>query len=112
MFIDSHLYVITNRPDIIALQEVGPHVPALRGYASYILGCDDGSSTGLVMYVRSGLPVTFREKDSHCGIEFITTLHTPNQILFANLYIHSVAFSCSQSLIVFLRKRLKSWDDR
>ncbi len=46
------------------------------------------------IYIKSGIPITFREKGSHCGIEFITvTLHTPNdQILFANLYIHSGAF--------------------
>lgn len=80
---DLHSYVITKRPGIIALQEVGPHVPALRGYETYILGCDNGSSRGLVMYVKSGLPVTFREKGSHHGVEFIiVTPHTPNESNF------------------------------
>ncbi len=32
---DIHSYVISQKPDIIVLQEVGPDVPPLRGYVSY-----------------------------------------------------------------------------
>ena len=58
-FTDLHSYVLTNKPDIIALQEVGPHIPALRGYDTYVLGCDEGISKALAMYVKGGLPVIF-----------------------------------------------------
>ncbi len=44
-FTDLHSYVISQKPDIIVLQEVGPAVPPLRGYISYSRG--DGSSRGL-----------------------------------------------------------------
>lgn len=60
-FTDLHSYVITQKPDVIALQEVGPEVPQLRGYVNHSLGPGDGSSRGLTTYVKHGLPFTFHE---------------------------------------------------
>lgn len=31
---DLHSYVITQKPDIIGLQEVGPEMPRLKGYVT------------------------------------------------------------------------------
>ncbi len=63
-FTDLHSYVLTNSPDLISLQEVGPEVLPLRGYVSYTLGCGVGSSRGLVTYVKEGIPSTIEDKGS------------------------------------------------
>ena len=93
-FPDLHSYVITHRPDIIALQEVGPEVPPLTGYVSHVLGCNDGSGRGLAMFLKCGLPITLKDKGKCNGTEFIVVaLYTQSDvILFANLYVHAGAF--------------------
>lgn len=90
---DLHSYVLLHKPDIISLQETGPVVPGLRGYDSHVLGCNDGSSRGLVTYVKFGLPVTLVEMGVNGGTEFITVcLHlVEGDIYFINMYVHSGA---------------------
>ena len=93
-FTDLHSYVITTCPDLISLQEVGPEILPLHGYNSYTLGCSDGSSRGLVMYVKESLPCTLKEKGICNGVEYIIvrlTFHT-DTVLFANLYVHANSF--------------------
>ncbi|XP_076049743.1 uncharacterized protein LOC143030478 [Oratosquilla oratoria] len=83
----------TKSPDFIAVQETGPEVYELRGYYQHILSCDDGSSRGMVTYVKSGLPVTLVEKGVNGGIEYITVcLHLSNNYIYiTNMYVHSGA---------------------
>ncbi len=69
-FADLHSYVVTHRPDLIALQEVGPQVPVLRGYDSYVLDAAAGSSRGVVTYVRQGLAFAFEYMGVTAGIFF------------------------------------------
>ena len=54
-----HAHVLLHCPDIITLQEVGMHMSDLWHYTSHILDCANGSSKGLVTYVKQGAPVTF-----------------------------------------------------
>ena len=94
-FTDLHSHVLLHKPDIIALQEVGPRVPELRGYASHTLSCGDGSSRGMATYIKQGIPVNFMEMGVTEGIEFITVcLHTVGEIIyFVNMYIHAGALN-------------------
>lgn len=93
-FTDLHSHVLLHKPDIIALQEVGPRVPELRGYASHTFSCD-GSSPVVAIYIRHGIPVTFRVMGVTEGIEFITVcLHTLGEVIyFVNMYIHAGALN-------------------
>lgn len=89
---DLHSYVLLHKPDIISLQETGPVVPGLRGYDSHVLGCNDGSSRGLVTYVKLGLPVTLVEMGVNGGTEFIAVcLHlVEGDIYFINMYVQYI----------------------
>ena len=58
---DLHAYVLKQAPDFVAVQEAGPEVGDLRRYNKYVLGCDEGSSRGMVMYIKSGISCTFKD---------------------------------------------------
>lgn len=90
---DLHAYILLHQPDIIAIQEMGHEVFAFKGYCQYVLSCGDGSSRGLVTYIKSGLPVTLVEMGINGGIEYITvSLHLPNDsVNITNMYVHSGA---------------------
>ena len=92
---DLHSYVITHRPDIIALQEVGPRVSPLRSYDSYVLDGATGSTRGMATYVKQGLPVAFEEMGTHDGIEFITVSmnYFGDKLFFVNTYVHAGALN-------------------
>ena len=92
---DLHSYIITHRPDIIALQEVGPRVSPLRGYDSYVLDGATGSTRGMATYVKQGLPVAFEEMGTHGGIEFITVSmnYFGDKLFFVSTYVHAGALN-------------------
>ena len=93
-FPDLHAHVLLHFPDVIALQEVGPHVPDLRGYTSHVLTCANGSSRGLATYVKLGAAVTLEGMGVSEGMEYITVcLHTQGEtVYFVNVYCHAGAF--------------------
>lgn len=93
-FTDLHSYVISKKPDIIALQEVGPRVLDLRGYVSHSLPHEVGGCRGLTTYVRQGLGATFFEMGVRAGIEYLTVcLRVFHEtVYFINLYVHANCF--------------------
>ncbi len=71
-FADLHSYVLTRRPDVVALQEVGPRVSEMWGYDLYVLDGAAGSTQEMVTYIRQGTVIAFEEMGINEGVEYIT----------------------------------------
>lgn len=56
---------------MIALQEVGPRMPTLRGYDSYVQDGAGGSTRGMGMYVKQGTAISFEKMGINEGIEYV-----------------------------------------
>ena len=109
---DIHAHILKQSPDFIAVQETGPEVDDLRGYSKHVLGCDLRSSRGLVMYVKSGLSVTFKEMGVDRGIEFISVcLHLEENVIYiTNMYMYIVGLCVLKVfLLIYLKKVQYFW---